>query len=155
MTVADAVRVLNESRHSHGSDASAGTGKGTSNERKSAEGTASGGKMQPGGGGSAYGVKRVFVKSWSTGDAWGSGKGLAAAQDLPAVGAAYDAGSVTLTGAFPSCYVGAAYDGAAIGQGGQRYEMQDVKVAACAPGSMSLTFKKVTVRGWDPKKKEQ
>lgn len=142
VTVADAIRVLNESRSS--SDASAG--KGASNER---------GKMQPGGGSaSGAGVKRVFVKSWSTSGDATQATGQRTHKPLR-MRMVYDAGSVTLSGRFPACRVGAAYDNAAIGQGAERYEMQDVTVAACSPDSMSLNFKKVTVRGWDPEKKEE
>ena len=67
----------------------------------------------------------------------------------------YDAGSVTLSGRFPACRVGAAYDSAAIGHGNGRYEMSDVVVTSCATESMSLNFAKVKVRGWDPEKKEE
>lgn len=66
----------------------------------------------------------------------------------------YDAGSVTLSGRFPACRVGAAYPAASIGHGDELYEMQDVTVAACSPEGMSLNFKKVTVRGWNPETKE-
>ena len=67
----------------------------------------------------------------------------------------YDAGGVTIGGRFPACRVGAAFDSAAIGHGSERYEMKDVVITNCAADSMSLNFKKVTVRGWDPEKKEQ
>ena len=138
VTVADAMKAIEESRHS--SDASAG--KGASNER---------GKMQPGGGSaSGAGVKRVFVKSWST-----SGDAAAERTHKPLrMRMEYDGGNVTLKGRFPACRVGSTYGGATVGQGDERYEMRDVTVAACSPDSMSLTFKKVTVRGWDPEKKE-
>ena len=141
-TVADAIKFLNESRQSSG--ASAGRE-----------------KMQPGGG-SARGAsaERMFAKSWSAGsDASGSSAdptmAQLAANRVSEAGTAYDAGSVTLTGNFPSCRIGTAYDDAAIGQAGERYEMQRVTVAVCAPDSMSLNFKKVTVRGWNPEKKEE
>ena len=138
VTVADAIKFLEEAKAS--SDASAG--KGAKNER---------GKMQPGGGSaSGGGVKRVFVKSWST-----SGYASAERTHKPLrMRMIYDEGSVALNGRFPACRVGAAYPTATVGQGDERYEMQDVTVAACAPDSMSLNFKKVTVRGWDPEKKE-
>ena len=67
----------------------------------------------------------------------------------------YDAGSVTLSGRFPACRVGAAYNSAAIGHGNGRYEMSDVVVTNCATESISLNFAKVKVRGWDPEKKEE
>ena len=66
----------------------------------------------------------------------------------------YDGGSVTLKGRFPACRVGTAYPNVAIGHGGERYDIQDATVTACSPDGMSLNFKKVTVRGWDPEKKE-
>ena len=139
VTVADAIKAIEESHHS--SDASAGNG--ARSERA---------KMQPGGGSaSSAGVKRVFVKSWST-----SGDASAERTHKPLrMRMEYDGGSATLSGRFPACRVGAAYPTATVGQGDERYEMQDVTIAACSPDSMSLTFKKVTVRGWDPEKKEE
>ena len=154
----------------HRSDASAG--KGASNEI-SMDDSAGHEKMQPGGGSaSGIGVKPVFVKSWSTsGDAGsfpGRGLDIATVDGQSASGQAtgkrmhkplrmrmaYDAGSVTLSGRFPGCRVGAAYPTAAIGHGDELYELQDVTVADCSSEGMSLNFKKVTVRGWDPEKKE-
>jgi len=168
VTVADAIKALEESRRR--SDASAG--RGASNE-VSMDDTAGREKMQPGGGSaSGVGVKRVFVKSWSTsGDAGrfpGRGVDIAAIDGQGASGQAtgkrthnplrarmyYDEGSVTLAGRFPACRVGAAYPSAAIGHGTERYDMQDVTVTACSPEGMSLNFKKVTVRGWNPETKE-
>ena len=139
VTVADAIAAIDEAKAK--SDASAG--KGASNER---------GKMQPGGGSAqGAGVKRVFVKSWST-----SGDASDQRTHKPLrMRMEYDGGSVTLSGRFPACHVGASYANAAVGQGDERYDMRDVTVAACSPGSMSLNFKKVTVRGWDPEKKEE
>jgi hypothetical protein len=132
----------------HRSDASAG--KGGSNEI-SMDDTAGGEKMQPGGGSaSGAGVKRVFVKSWSTsGDASGERTHKPLRMRME-----YDAGSVTLAGRFSACRVGTAYPNVAIGHGGERYDIQDATVTACSPDGMSLNFKKVTVRGWDPEKKE-
>ena len=137
-TVADAIKAIDEARRT--SDASAG--KGASNERE---------KMQPGGSSaSGAGVRRVFVKSWST-----SGDASAARTHKPLrVRMEYDGGSVTLKGRFPACRVGTAYPNVAIGHGGERYDIQDATVTACSPDGMSLNFKKVTVRGWDPEKKE-
>ena len=131
------------------SDASAG--KGASNEM-AMDDTAGREKMQPGGGSaSGVGVKRVFVKSWST-----SGDASAERTHKPLrMRMEYDGGNVTLNGRFPACRVGAAYPAATVGQGDERYEMRDVTVASCSPESMSLSFKKVTVRGWDPEKKEE
>jgi hypothetical protein len=117
-----------------------------------------------------YKLDRVFVKSWSTSGDADSGRRLdvAAVDGQPAAGQAtgkrmhkplrmrmvYDGGSVTLSGRFPFCRVGTAYDSVAIGHGNERYEMQDVTVTACSSESMSLNFKKVTVRGWNPETKE-
>lgn len=138
-TVADAIKAIDEARRT--SDASAG--KGASNERE---------KMQPGGGSaSGGGVKRVFVKSWST-----SGDASDARPHKPLrVRMEYDGGSVTLKGRFPACRVGATYPAVALSHDDDRYEMQDVTVADCSPDSIALNFKKVTVRGWDPEKKEE
>ncbi len=130
-------------------------------------------------------MKPVFVKSWSTsGDADRPPRGgrnemmmddsagkeqsssgvsgrdwisrASTARSSPsAAGRTYDGGSVTLSGRFPACRVGAAYDRAAIGHGHERYEMSDLVVTGCARESMSLNFAKVKVRGWNPEKKEE
>jgi hypothetical protein len=107
-----------------------------------------------------YKPDRVFVKSWSTGGVAapprGAGLNGMAMDDTAGKekDGYYDAGSVTLSGRFPACRVGAAYPAASIGHGDQLYEMQDVTVAACSSEGMSLNFKKVTVRGWNPETKE-
>jgi hypothetical protein len=78
-------------------------------------------------------------------------------------------GSVTVAGSFPGCIVGTRYVDAVLQVPGARYVMQDVQIAMCsAPraarssmageylrGGISLNYKKVTVRGWDPAKKEE
>jgi len=35
-----------------------------------------------------------------------------------------------------------------------RYELKDVVISNCAPGSVTLDYGKVTVKGWNPEKKE-
>ena len=99
---------------------------------------------------SALKLDRNYVKSWST-----SGDASAERTHKPLrMRMEYDGGNVTLNGRFPTCRVGAAFPAATVGQGDERYEMRDVTVASCSPESMSLSFKKVTVRGWNPEKKE-
>jgi hypothetical protein len=136
----------------HRSDASAGKG---ANEMRM-EDSAGVEKMQPGGGSaSGAGVNRVFVKSWSTsGDAsstQATGKRMHKPLRMRMI---YNEGSVTLSGRFPGCRVGASYPAVAVGHGDELYEIQDATVADCSPGGMNLNFKKVTVRGWNPETKE-
>ena len=79
-------------------------------------------------------------------------------------------GSLTVDGNFPGCAVGARYAGAVLQLAGVRYAMTDVQITSCpAPvpatrssmageylrESLSLNYKKVTVRGWNPEKKEE
>ena len=75
-------------------------------------------------------------------------------------------GSITVDGNFPGCTVGAAYSGAMLQLAGVRYELSDVQITSCpaARSSMagewrtadglSLNYRKVKVRAWDPEKKE-
>jgi hypothetical protein len=56
-----------------------------------------------------------------------------------------------------NCTVGARYAGAQFASGGMsglRYELSDVVISNCSPGVVELRYAKVTVRGWDPEKKE-
>ena len=34
-----------------------------------------------------------------------------------------------------------------------RYELKDIQVTSCAPDTIDLDYKKVTVRGWNPETK--
>ena len=80
-------------------------------------------------------------------------------------------GSVTVEGNFPGCTVGAQHADAVLQVPGARYVLTDVQITSCpAPdpaarsrssmageylrGSLSLNYKKVTVRGWNPETKE-
>ncbi len=77
-------------------------------------------------------------------------------------------GSVTVDGNFPGCTVGAQHADAVLQVPGARYVMQDVQIAMCSGpraarssmageylrGSITLNYKKVTVRGWNPETKE-
>jgi hypothetical protein len=65
------------------------------------------------------------------------------------------AGSLLFKGALPGCTVGQRYGGMQFAASGLRYELKDVVISNCAPGQVTLGYSKVTVRGWDPKKKEE
>jgi hypothetical protein len=65
-------------------------------------------------------------------------------------------GSVWVRVATPwaACRVGARFPAAVLENASGSHELGDVTVAACAPDAIALNYAKVTVRGWDPKKKE-
>jgi hypothetical protein len=63
-------------------------------------------------------------------------------------------GSLTVKANLPGCTVGARYGGAQFAGGSMRYELKDVVISNCAPGSVTLDYGKVTVKGWNPEKKE-
>ena len=55
-----------------------------------------------------------------------------------------------------ACRVGARYPSLSLSGGAKTYELEDVTVAGCGAGEeVAFNYKKVTVRGWDPKKKEE
>ena len=58
-----------------------------------------------------------------------------------------------VTGA-PACTVGQRYGGAQFRIGGKLYQLSDVVVADCMPDAISLRYGKVTVKGWNPERKE-
>jgi hypothetical protein len=66
-------------------------------------------------------------------------------------------GSVWIRVATPwtRCRAGAHYPRIELGDGSARYELSNVVVTRCEPGGASLDYAKVTVRGWDPSKKEE
>lgn len=71
-------------------------------------------------------------------------------------------GSFRVKVRFPwlGCRVGARYPSLALNGGGKSYLLQDVQVADCGPAGspveeVGFVYGKVTVRGWDPEKKEQ
>jgi hypothetical protein len=64
-------------------------------------------------------------------------------------------GSLTLTGAFPRCAEGTHFPTASFISGGKLYALEDIAISECAPGAVTLDYRKVTVRGWDPEKKEE
>lgn len=118
---------------------------------------------------------RVFVKSWSTsGDApqsvGGAHKetiGIARSPGATSGQATgkrmhkplrmrmeYDGGSVTVGGRLGGCRVGATYPRAEIIAGGERHDLEGVTIDSCSPGGATLSFRKVTVRGWNPETKE-
>lgn len=66
-----------------------------------------------------------------------------------------DRGAVMVKGRLPGCRVGAAYPDAVLQTSADRYELKDVVIADCARDSVSLNYAKVTVRGWDPSKKQE
>jgi len=63
-------------------------------------------------------------------------------------------GSLTVKASLPGCTVGARYGGAQFAGVSMRYELKDVVISNCAPGSVTLDYGKVTVKGWNPEKKE-
>ena len=52
------------------------------------------------------------------------------------------------------CKVGAAFPDATLQNDAGRYELKDIQVTGCAADEVALDYRKVTVRGWDPQKKE-
>ena len=68
-----------------------------------------------------------------------------------------DRGSVRVKVKFPwdRCAVGAAFPDAVLQNDAGRYELKDIQVTGCAADGVSLNYAKVTVRGWDPKAKQQ
>jgi hypothetical protein len=68
-----------------------------------------------------------------------------------------DRGAVRVKVKFPwlDCKVGAAFPDAMLQNDAGRYEFKDAIITGCAPDSVSLNYAKVTVRGWDPAKKEE
>jgi hypothetical protein len=93
--------------------------------------------------------------SWGTGSRSG-GHSMLGASDKLAVGSARTEGPGTLTirGDLPGCVAGKRYAGMQFAASGKRYELQDVMIDGCTKGGATLNYRKVTVRGWDPEKKE-
>lgn len=54
-----------------------------------------------------------------------------------------------------ACRAGARYPSLSLTGAAEAYVLDDVTVARCGGGEVALTYKKVTVRAWDPKKKEE
>jgi len=99
------------------------------------------------------------VESWS----WGTGSARGPRQTTARVtGIATDppdanAGTLTIRGRFPDCAVGQRYGGMQFAGGGKIYELTDVSVTRCPTGSegdIGVTYRKVTVKGWNPETKE-
>ncbi len=63
-------------------------------------------------------------------------------------------GTLVVKGSFPGCTVGKRYAGMQFAAGNKRYQLSDAVISNCAPGVVELRYAKVTVRGWDPEKKE-
>ncbi len=68
-----------------------------------------------------------------------------------------DRGAVRVKVKFPwlDCKAGAAFPDAVLQNDAGRYELKDAIVTGCAADGVSLNYAKVTVRGWDPAKKEE
>lgn len=72
-------------------------------------------------------------------------------------------GSVWIRVATPwsACRVGARYPSLELAEGAQAYTLEDVTVASCGDADdrpteeVAFYYNKVTVRGWDPKRKEE
>jgi len=74
-----------------------------------------------------------------------------------AVAKPLDRGAVRVKVKFPwlDCKAGAAFPDAVLQNDAGRYEFKDAIITGCASDSVSLNYAKVTVRGWDPAKKEE
>ena len=71
---------------------------------------------------------------------------------------------VRVSSPWAACRVGARYPSIELGGGAKRYVLQDVTVVSCGRSGdaddrpteeIAFYYNKVTVRGWDPKKKEE
>jgi hypothetical protein len=67
------------------------------------------------------------------------------------------AGTLRVKVRFPwtDCRVGAAFPGATLDDAAASYAFSEVVVTRCDPDAVTLSYAKVTVRGWDPAKKEE
>lgn len=86
----------------------------------------------------------------------GRGLDIAAIDGHPVQGA----GTITVSGDFTGCEVGARYGGMQFAAAGKRYELKDVVISNCPtaagpPEEITFVYGKVVVRGWDPEKKEE
>jgi len=63
-------------------------------------------------------------------------------------------GSLTVKGKLPGCAVGQRYAGMQFAGGGMAYQLSDVVITSCGPGQVTMNYAKVTVKGWNPEKKE-
>jgi hypothetical protein len=68
-----------------------------------------------------------------------------------------DRGAVRVKVNFPwlDCRIGSAFPDAVLQNDAGRYELKDVVITACAANGVSLDYAKVTVRGWDPERKQE
>ena len=68
-----------------------------------------------------------------------------------------DRGAVRVKVKFPwlDCRAGGAFPDAVLQNDAGRYEFKDAIITGCAADGVSLNYAKVTVRGWDPAKKEE
>lgn len=66
-------------------------------------------------------------------------------------------GSVWIRVATPwaACRAGTRYPGMELGDGTASYRLSDVVVTGCGADGVRLDYARVTVRGWDPEKKEE
>ena len=73
------------------------------------------------------------------------------------LGAPLERGSVRVKVKFPwlDCRVGAAFPDAVLQNAAGRYELKEVLISGCAADGVALNYAKVTVRGWDPAKKQE
>ena len=97
----------------------------------------------------------IEVTSWS----WGTSNGRKGwdgsikGRDAPPPGA----GSLRVKVRFPwrDCRVGATFPDATLDDAAGRNSFSEVTVTRCDPDAVTLSYAKVTVRGWDPAKKEE
>jgi RNA:NAD 2'-phosphotransferase (TPT1/KptA family) len=67
-----------------------------------------------------------------------------------------DRGAVRVKVKMPwlDCKEGTAFPDAVLQNDAGRYELKDAIITGCAPDGVSLNYSKVTVKGWNPEKKE-
>jgi len=62
---------------------------------------------------------------------------------------------VRVSSPWAACRVGDRYPSIELGDGAKSHLLEDVVVAGCSPDGASFYYRKVTVRGWDPERKEE
>ena len=104
----------------------------------------------------AAGGTQLAILSWSWGASGAKFGAVPGAHRDDTLSAPLDRGSVRVKVKFPwlNCKVGAAFPVALLQNDAGRYELKDAIISGCALGEVSLDYRKVMVRGWDPEKKE-
>jgi hypothetical protein len=63
-------------------------------------------------------------------------------------------GTLVIKGRLPGCTVGTRYGGMEFAASSKKYELQGVVIDTCGPDGATFSYRKVTVRGWNPETKE-